>query len=140
LNEFFIAQPDKISGLTPKQIDHLKRLHLTDSDWAIVIALLEVLAPYHHATKVFSGKTYQTLSTSFIFTSSLRTILEQKYSVTEEPDDEDLHKHLKSSSYYALVNSFKSLLLKATDIYHKRHITVDQTDASMVSFLSFSNN
>jgi hypothetical protein len=112
-------------------------LHLTDSDWSIVLALLEVLAPYHHATKVFSGKTYQTLSISFIFTNSLRTILEQRYSVTEEPDDEDLHKHLKSASYYVLINSFKSLLLKATDIYHKRHVTIDQTDASIVSQILF---
>ena len=111
----------------------MKRLHLSDSDWTIVIALIEVLAPYNHATKVFSGKTYQTLSISFIFTTSPRNILEQRYSINEEADDEDIHKHLKSSSYYALINSFKSLLLKATDIYHKRHVTGDQLDASLVS-------
>ena len=68
----------------------------------------------------------------------MRAFLEQRYSVLEEPDDEDLHKYLKSASYYALINAIKSLLLKATDIYHKRHVTVEQTDASTVSWINSS--
>ena len=72
------------------------------------------------------------MAISFIFTKNLRTILEQRYSITAEPDDEDSHKHLKSASYFVLLNSLKSLLLKATDIYHKRHVTSNQTDASLV--------
>jgi hypothetical protein len=66
---------------------------------------------------------------------SLSKNLETRYSINEEPDDDDPHKHSKTSFYYNLCNSLKAILLKALSIYDKKHVTVEQKESSLVSIL-----
>ncbi len=101
------------------------------------MALIEVLAPFDHATRVLSGQHYQTLSLSFIYFRSLYKNLETRYSINEEPDDDDPHKHSKTTSYYNLCNSLKTILLKALNVYDKKHVPIDQKEFSLVSILIY---
>jgi hypothetical protein len=55
-----------IPGLTQSQRTKLSALKFDNRDWCIIESLKDILQPFYFATKLMSGRSYNTLSLSFV--------------------------------------------------------------------------
>ena len=82
--------PSNIAGLSVSQINSLKRLHLTQSEWQMIMSLIEVLGPFYYATKMLSGRYYQTQSISYVVINGLKSYLLNECNENEDNEDDDI--------------------------------------------------
>ena len=132
------SNPNSIIGFTAKRMSKLKSLNITEHEWSSLLALTDALNPFYMATKILSGKTYQTLSKSWVLLNGIRSFL----SVVEcEPEEEDSFEHeyqnLKTENYYCTLNRLKALLSESLEFYLHKHVSVDQREATLVTFSGF---
>ena len=104
------ANPSVVPAITSKQTGKLKKLIITDYEWSMLLALTDVLNPFDMATKILSGKEYQTLSKSWVLLDGLRDFLNSSSNNQETDDFEHEYQHLKTDNYYATRRCLKVLL------------------------------
>jgi hypothetical protein len=108
--------------------------------WQLAQDLVEVLAPFYTATKLLSVLSRQTFGDAFCILKQIKLYLETESSEENDSLDEGDEKsswkaelsELKTDKYYEIVNYLKSRLLKAYNLYTKRHISKEMNEALLV--------
>ena len=132
------GNPTVIPGIQPSQVTKLKRLSFSDFEWTLINALIEVLAPFYYATKMLSGRTYQTQSISYAVLNGLKSYLNTKMSDDNDDVNSDVEEASKSTNinmdeFYNICNILKGILLKNFDHYKAKHISTAQNEAILVN-------
>jgi hypothetical protein len=132
------SNPNLIPGLTSRQMSKLKTLNITESDWSSLLALTDTLNPFYMATKILSGKTYHTLSKSWILLNGIRGFLAVvELQSSEEESFEHEYQNLKNENYYSTLNRLKELLSESLEFYLHKHVSAYQREATLVILLRF---
>ena len=129
------SKTHSIPGITTSITNNIKKLSLKDEEWTLILAMTEVLSPFYEATKMLSGRTYQTLSISYLIMNGLNHFLDYVDLEDEDPDLDDEYKNLKTSEYYTMCNQFKSIVSKSFCKYVSKHISEEQADSTLVSLI-----
>jgi hypothetical protein len=132
-----------IPGIESEKIEALRKHFFKKHEWILAQALEEILAPFYTATKMLSIRTRQTGGDGYIVLKQLKLFLETASSsnVTGIDDDEtklsswrhELNE-LKTETYFNAVNFLKQTLLRAFNLYTKKHISAEMTQALLVIF------
>ena len=137
--------PSVVIGIQNAQINRLKRLVFSDKEWKIIIALIEVLGPFYHATKMLSGRNYQTQSISYVVINALKSYLNTLSSYDNDDNidsdsryDESIE--FRTDDFYELSNNLKNILLKSLNFYLKKHLSDNQYEAILVLYLYYLVN
>ena len=106
---------DRVIGLRPDQEKKLSRLAYNPSEWTWLMALEHVLQPFENATRILSGRNYQTLAIKQLVMTGLKTFL-TTYKTGE-----------------VVVNTLKKLLLTKYQEHCENSISKEERAAMMVS-------
>lgn len=110
-----------IPGLSVSVVCHLKKLTFTEEEWDHVIATRNVLNIFNQASRLLSGRRYQTLSIGYIVSCGLYHALSQSSSTPQ--------------AY--LENVIRTALLDAFTKHFDTKLSNDQKEALIVSIHSF---
>ena len=78
------STPENVVGLSRAKIRKLGLLHLDQEDWSNLNLLKKNLEPFYCATKMLSGRKYQTLSISFVVQKVLKSFYSEKVEDNKE--------------------------------------------------------
>lgn len=106
--------PDQIYILNTQQARKLCKLAFSPSDWNWLIAIETVLRPFEKATRILSGRSYQTLGIKRLVMNGLK-----KFLTTYKPSE-------------PIVNVLKKQLLSEYENYCENNLSIEEEEAMMV--------
>ena len=106
--------PTQVVGLRPEQERKLTHLSFSHFEWNWLIALEHVLQPFENATRILSGRNYQTLSIKQLVLNGLKSFL-----TTQKTGE-------------TMVNTLKKLLLVKYNEHCENSIPKEERIAMMV--------
>ena len=59
-------RPERIDGITKKQVIRMRKLDLSQDDWLLISVLIKIFEPFFEATQMLSARKYPTLACSFV--------------------------------------------------------------------------
>ena len=123
--------PELIDGLTKTQKKSLNNLKLNNSEWIIIETLRDVLKPFFYATKIVSGKKYETLSINKIICSSIDAFL-NGVDVEDNFEDKSDDEQIRIQWNQFLKSNLKS---KFNHYFTTPRMSQNQIDSGLVSSL-----
>ena len=106
--------PDQIDVIKPQQARTLSKFAFSHSDWNWLIAVEHVLQPFEQATRMLSGRHYQTLAIKQLALNGLKRFL-----TTYKPGE-------------VLVNILKRELLVQYEYYCEQSVSTQEKEAMLV--------